>query len=118
MLQPNEIRGQLSTFREHTSRPINVNFFAHTTSATNTIADLRWRHCLAPYYAKLGIDRDQAAQVSTRAPFDAVACEMVEEFRPEVVSFHFGLPHASLLARVIAAGAKVIASATTVKEAR
>jgi nitronate monooxygenase len=43
---------------------------------------------------------------------------VVEQAKPEVVSFHFGLPERSLLDRVKAAGAKVISSATTVAEAR
>ncbi len=43
---------------------------------------------------------------------------MVEEFRPEVVSFHFGLPAPDLLDRVKATGAKVVSSATTADEAR
>ena len=55
--------------------------------------------------------------MSNRAPFDAAACEVLEEFRPEVVSFHFGLPEKSLLDRVKATGAKIISSATTVDEA-
>jgi len=38
--------------------------------------------------------------------------------KPHVVSFHFGLPEASLLWRVKAAGCRVLGSATTVKEAR
>jgi len=42
---------------------------------------------------------------------------VVEAFRPEVVSFHFGLPEKSLLDRVKATGAKVLSSATTVAEA-
>jgi nitronate monooxygenase len=42
----------------------------------------------------------------------------VEEVRPEVVSFHFGLPAPALLQRVRATGARIISSATTVAEAR
>jgi nitronate monooxygenase len=45
-------------------------------------------------------------------------CDLVVEFRPQVVSFHFGLPTKDLLARVKATGAKVLSSATTVDEAR
>src|SRR5260370_7515288 len=44
-------------------------------------------------------------------------CELVEELRPEIVSFHFGLPDQALLKRVKAAGCIVISSATIVKEA-
>ena len=53
-----------------------------------------------------------------RAPFDEAMCVVVEEARPAVVSFHFGLPHPGLLARVKAAGALTLSSATTVAEAR
>ena len=51
-------------------------------------------------------------------PFDDARCQVVEELRPEVVSFHFGLPADDLLERVRASGARVIASATTVPEAQ
>jgi nitronate monooxygenase len=43
---------------------------------------------------------------------------VLAEFRPAVVSFHFGLPSPELLARVRGWGAKVLSSATTVDEAR
>ena len=55
---------------------------------------------------------------SNRAPFDAAFCAMVEEIRPAVASFHFGLPSADLLARVKAAGCLVLGCATTAAEAR
>ena len=45
-------------------------------------------------------------------------CAIVEELRPEVVSFHFGLPDKPLLDRVKASGAIVLASATIVREAQ
>lgn len=43
--------------------------------------------------------------------------EAIAEFRPPVVSFHFGLPSEELLARVKGWGAKILSSATTVEEA-
>lgn len=43
---------------------------------------------------------------------------MVEDLKPPVVSFHFGLPEESLLERVKATGAVVLSSATTASEAR
>ena len=55
---------------------------------------------------------------SNRTPFDAAFCAAVEELKPEVVSFHFGLPEAALVKRVKAAGCIVVSSATTVAEAR
>jgi len=52
------------------------------------------------------------------APFDDELCALVEELRPPVASFHFGLPDSSLVERVRATGARVLSSATTVAEAR
>jgi NAD(P)H-dependent flavin oxidoreductase YrpB (nitropropane dioxygenase family) len=55
---------------------------------------------------------------AVRLPFDAAACAAVEEVRPELVSFHFGLPNEDLLERVRRTGAKIVGNATTVAEAR
>ena len=54
-----------------------------------------------------------------RAPFNEALCAVIEEARPAVVSFHFGLAVLpSLLSRVKATGALILSSATTVAEAR
>lgn len=80
-------------------------------------AAITWRTALAPYYVELGLDPTGAPPTSNRAPFGEDFCAIVEEIRPEVVSFHFGLPDEDLLKRVSATGARVISSATTVAEA-
>lgn len=117
MLTPDEMRAELTKFRAAVpGQPINVNFFCHQTPAEDAAAQFAWREKLAPYYAELGIK--SARPGASRRPFDADACALVEELRPEVVSFHFGLPDAALMTRVKSAGAFVLASATTVAEAR
>jgi nitronate monooxygenase len=73
---------------------------------------------LAPYYAELELDAGARGPAIDLPPFDEARCDAVEELRPDVVSFHFGLPDAELLARVQATGARVLSSATTVDEAR
>jgi nitronate monooxygenase len=65
----------------------------------------------------LGLDPAAPVNAANRAPFDAAMCELVEELKPEVVSFHFGLPDQALLKRVKAAGCLVMACATIVREA-
>jgi nitronate monooxygenase len=117
MLSTDQLREELKTIRQHTQRPINVNFFCHQTPAPDEQRAQDWKNLLQPYYQELGADFDAPTPVSNRAPFDDAACEVVEAFRPEVVSFHFGLPEKSLLDRVKATGAKVLSSATTVEEA-
>ncbi|HEX5109732.1 MAG TPA: nitronate monooxygenase [Vicinamibacterales bacterium] len=118
MLSPDRVREELEICRRATSRPINLNFFCHRPPRVDDAVDERWRQRLVPYYAELGVDPAGAPVASARAPFDERLCAIVEEVRPEVVSFHFGLPDDDLLSRVRRTGAKVLSSATTVDEAR
>jgi nitronate monooxygenase len=113
-----QIRKELEDVRRRTTRPINVNFFCHEPPAADPAREKAWRNRLRPYYLELGIDPDAPVPTSNRTPFDDELCTLVEEFRPEVVSFHFGLPPSPLLDRVKAAGARILSSATTVDEAR
>jgi len=53
----------------------------------------------------LGLDPAASVNAANRAPFEAAACELVEELKPEIVSFHFGLPDPALLRRIKAAAA-------------
>lgn len=108
----------LATIRQGARRPVNVNFFCHIPAAADETRMAVWRALLAPYYEELGLDPKAPIPQASRVPFDDGFCRFVEDARPEVVSFHFGLPEQSLLDRVKAAGAKVISSATTVAEAR
>jgi nitronate monooxygenase len=118
MLDAAKMRAELGVIRQQTTKPINVNFFCHTPPKPDPARDAAWKARLRDYYTELGLDTEASAPSVNRAPFDDVMCEIVEETRPEVVSFHFGLPEKSLLDRVKAAGCKVICSATTVEEAR
>lgn len=112
-----QTRSELEAIRRHTTKPFNLNFFCHVPTEIDPAREAAWRDRLAPYYRELGVD-PAPQPASTRAPFDDAMCRLVEEFRPEVVSFHFGLPEAPLFARVRATGAKILSSATTVDEAR
>jgi nitronate monooxygenase len=113
-----QAREVMETVRRGTSRSINVNFFCHKPPPVDEARLATWRAQLAPYCAELGLDGTAATPTTGRRPFDAEYCTVVEDYKPQVVSFHFGLPERSLLERVKAAGAKVISSATTVEEAR
>ena len=118
MLSLDAMRNELAAIKAQTSRPFNVNFFCHTPPAVSAEREAGWRAALSPYYKELGIDPSSFTSGSGRAPFSAEAADVLEEFRPAVVSFHFGLPAADLLARVRAWGSKILSSATTVDEAR
>ncbi|MFC5756761.1 NAD(P)H-dependent flavin oxidoreductase [Rhizobium sp. GCM10022189] len=118
LLTIEQTRASLEQIRSATSKPINVNFFVHANPAADAVAQMKWRTALAPYYVELGLDPAAPVPAAGRAPFDGDYCALVETYRPEVVSFHFGLPGPDLLERVRRTGARVIASATTVAEAR
>ena len=118
MLTAEAMRSELEAICAHTSKPFNVNFFCHAPPAPDAAREAAWRAALAPYFAEFGIDASAIAAGPGRAPFSGGAADVLEAFRPAVVSFHFGLPPPALLARLRGWGAKVIASATTVAEAR
>jgi len=113
------IDAEVRTFRAAAPRSrISLNFFAHTPVTPTDDMTKRWLDRLAPYFAEFGVDVATLPKAGGRAPFDAAMCSLVADLRPEVVSFHFGLPDDVLLDRVKATGAIVIASATTVAEGR
>ena len=118
MLSIDAMRKELEALRSQTSRPYNVNFFCHVPPSPSAEREKAWRRVLAPYFTEFEIDEKSIAAGPGRAPFTAEAADVLEEFEPAVVSFHFGLPSKDLLARVKAWGTKVLASATTVEEAR
>jgi nitronate monooxygenase len=113
-----QTRAALKVIGSSVSRRLNLNFFCHTPPAADAARSLAWRARLAPYYTEFGLDPGTDLPNVTRRPFDDEFCALVEDYRPAVVSFHFGLPRHELLARVRRSGAKVISSATTVAEAR
>jgi nitronate monooxygenase len=117
MLSVEKAREQVNIVRQRVSAPININFFCHRAVEASSGQEARWKERLAPYYAELGLDPAAPVAAANRAPFDAAMCALVEELKPEIVSFHFGLPDQALLARVKAAGCLVMSSATIVREA-
>ena len=118
MLTPEQARKELGVIRQRTSRPINLNFFCHAPPRADASREAAWKERLKPYYSELGVDPGAPNPAVVRNPFDDSFCDVVVEFAPEVVSFHFGLPEPDLLDRVRATGAKVLSSANSVAEAR
>jgi nitronate monooxygenase len=114
MLSPEQVREQVAQVRSRTEGPFALNFFCHTMPGE--VDESAWRALLQPYYDEFGVTPSNGGPL--RLPFDEEMCRTVEEVRPPVVSFHFGLPEAGLLARAKAIGAIVIGNATTVEEAR
>ena len=118
MLTPEVLRQELELIQKATDKPINVNFFCHTPPQADPAQESSWRQTLQPFYDEYGIDPASIPQGPGRAPFSHDMADVLEAFKPAVVSFHFGLPSVDLLERVRSWGSKVISSATTVAEAQ
>lgn len=146
MLSVEQLEAEMRKLKSAAGTRFNANFFCHTEPVPDPAAEARWREALAPYYAEFGIDpanivsppldaaekslRDRLRRPDDvprtspsragpgRAPFSHAIADIVEPFRPAVVSFHFGLPPDDLLARVKGWGSCILSSATTVEEAR
>ena len=118
MLTLDGVRGELTALVAGTKRPFNVNFFCHTPPQRDEAREGAWKAALSGYYNEFGIGADTVPVTPGRTPFDAAAVDLLAEFKPPVVSFHFGLPAPDLLAQVKRFGSKVLSSATTVDEAR
>src|ERR1700748_2547893 len=117
MISAEKAREQVNVIRQRVSAPINLNFFCHEPVEADPAREAGWKQRLESYHQELGLDPAAPVNAANRAPFDAAFCEVVEELKPEAVSFHFGLPDQSLLRRVKAAGCLVMGSATIVREA-
>jgi nitronate monooxygenase len=116
MLAPEALRQDLAALSA-SGLPYNVNYFCHTPPVPDAAREAAWRAALKPYYDEFGLDIGAVPAGPGRVPFSAEAAELLAEFRPPVVSFHFGLPAPELLARVKSWGAFVLSSATSVREA-
>jgi nitronate monooxygenase len=118
MLGRDSLETELRQLGAQTSKPYNLNFFCHAEPRRDDERERMWRRLLAPYFAELDIDAASIADGPTRAPFSDAIADVVEPFEPPIVSFHFGLPSDDLLRRVRGWGSRILASATTVDEAR
>jgi nitronate monooxygenase len=116
-LTDEKITEGVTTIRTRTKKPLNLNFFCHQVPPADAERDAGWLHRLAPYYRELGADTPSVPFKATIYSFTPATCTIVEQLKPTVVSFHFGLPEAGLVARVKAAGCKIISSATSLDEA-
>lgn len=118
MLTLHDMQAEIRAIKAATSAPFNVNFFCHEAPVRDASREGAWRQHLLPYYEEFGLSQEHIAESSPRAPFSAAMADVLEEFAPPVVSFHFGLPERALVQRVKSWGSLVMSTATTVDEAR
>ena len=98
--------------------PVNVNFFCHTPPTEQLEKEAAWRQQLTPLYQAHGIDPQSVGSGLGRAPFSLESLKLMGQFKPAVVSFHFGLPKAEWVQQLKSWGIQIWSSATTVQEAQ
>jgi nitronate monooxygenase len=118
LLPPHVIGESIALLRKRTRGPIAVNFLAHSAVTADTDRDIAWRARLAPFFDDLGIEQDGGSPSMMIPVFGEAQCVALERARPDVVSFHLGLPAEQFVARLKTAGMVILSSATTVAEGR
>lgn len=112
-------RKMIEAVRAATTAPFNVNLFCHRPAVANPRVEAAWIARLAPEFAALGAAPPSAlAEIYRSFVIDDAMLDMLAEERPPVVSFHFGLPGQAAIRTLRRAGVVMIASATSLHEAR
>lgn len=117
MLSIEELHKELTVIKENTNKVVNLNFFCHPMPALNLDQQTLWYKELQPFFNEFGIETSQVKVTASRQPFNQEHLNVLAEFKPKVVSFHFGLPDKTLLEQLKAWGTTILSSATTVEEA-
>ncbi|MCL1121382.1 NAD(P)H-dependent flavin oxidoreductase [Shewanella seohaensis] len=117
MLSLEALEAELTEIRSNTTKPINVNFFCHSEPLPQAAKQAAWLEQLSPYFTEFNLDPSAQPAGAQRTPYSKAQAEVLAKFKPEVVSFHFGLPDEELLLEIKSWGSKVISTATTVEEA-
>ncbi|KAL1405624.1 hypothetical protein Q8F55_009263 [Vanrija albida] len=112
-------RKNIQALKALTDRPYNINVFVHEEGVADAAREAQWVDFLRPEFERYGAQPPAALKniMPTFYDNEAVVQVLVEE-RPPVVSFHFGLPPATTITALKNAGAVLLATATSVAEAR
>ncbi len=113
-----QLETDLQTWQAAGRPALNVNFFAHTMPNLEPYQCDQWQNVLQDKATQYGANFDLIDFSQARKPFDAAHMALMETYRPPVVSFHFGVPDTSFIEALHDLGIQIMASATTVAEAR
>ena len=112
-------RAMIAALRAATGAAFNVYVFVHATPRVDRAREAAWCAALAPQFAAFGAQPPEALATIYRSFADDAAMQaLLVELAPPMVSFHFGLPAADVLAALRGAGCVLAATATNLAEAR
>lgn len=112
-------RAMIEQVFKATNKPFNVNLFCHAPAAADPTVEAAWIEYLRPEFERFDAEPPaRLSEIYTSFVADEAIFEMLLETRPAIVSFHFGLPPTERIAALKQAGSILIASATSLAEAR
>jgi nitronate monooxygenase len=112
-------RKMIRAARELTRRALNINVFCHRPAVANQAVEAAWIERLRPHFDRFGATPPAGLKEIYKSFVDDDAMlELFLECRPEVVSFHFGLPAPERIQALRKAGCMLFASATNLQEGR
>ncbi|MFM0074573.1 nitronate monooxygenase [Paraburkholderia sediminicola] len=118
-MDPEAARRAIRELRELTSKPFNVNVFAHVSPMPDLDRETRWIKFLASFFEELGSTPPaRLTEIYRSFVADDAMLEVLLEERPRVVSFHLGLPSRERITVLREAGIILFATATSVEEAQ
>ena len=112
-------RKMIAAVRERGRYPLNVNVFCHEPAQADRSVESAWLEYLRPHFAKFDATPPLALKEIYRSFLedDAVLAALLAD-KPQVVSFHFGLPSAERIRALREAGIVLLATATSIAEGR
>lgn len=112
-------RAMIDELRSRTVRAFNVNFFVHVPGLADPVRDAQWLEWLAPLFAEFDAEPPAMLRPASHSfAEDPALLALALELKPPVVSFHFGLPSEAAVRALKSAGTVLLASATSLAEAR
>jgi nitronate monooxygenase len=112
-------RKMIAAFREHSSRSLHVNVFCHAPASADRAREAAWIERLRPEFARLGAaPPGSLTEIYRSFVEDDDMLAMLLEQKPEVVSFHFGVPSRERIEALRGAGIVLLGSATNLAETR
>lgn len=116
---PDGARSMIEAVRALTDGPFNVNLFCHKPATTRPREEAAWIERFRPVFAEFGATPpDRLCAIYRSFVEEAAMLDMLLAERPAVVSFHFGLPPVDWMKALQAAGIVLLATATSLAEAR
>lgn len=112
-------RQDIQKLKTLTNKPFQVNFFCHQPTPSDPIIEQAWIDYLRPYFNQHQAEPpQQLKEIYPTFLNNESMLDLLLEERPPIVSFHFGIPTKKQIEQLKQAGIFLMASATSLPEAK